>query len=214
MTKSMRFLGKWYGQIALCILGFLVVILAGLLISGKQDNLFGTYFFMFPLLCIVITGITAITMSPYVNIALSMNGSRSSLFGATQVYIILLSILTPLATWLLQFLGEQLLHTTPWLTDFPMAFLILLTALVLGELSLLISTLEGKLRTVIYTVVFILYIIFCGMLGAFSAMADDRAFPIVLPEGLFLPLNLVLLVFCGVLAAVNWNSMRKAVVRV
>lgn len=214
MTKSLHFLGKWYGQVALCILGFLAVILVGLLLTGNQDNLFGTYFFMFPVLCIVITGITAITMSPYVNIALSMNGSRSALFGATQVYIALLSVFTPLTTWLLQFLGKQLLHTTPWLTTLAAGLFILLASLLLGELSLLVSTLEGKLRTVIYTVVFILYITFCGLLGAFSAMTEDRSFPLVLPEGLLLPINLVLLALSGVLALVNWNSMRKAVVRV
>lgn len=213
MMKSLRFLGKWYGQIALCIVGFMAIILVGLLLTGKQDNLFGTYFFLFPLLCIVITGVTAITMSPYVNIALSMNGSRSGLFAASQVYIALLSVFTPVATWLLQFLGTQLLHTAFRLTSLPMGLLILLASLFLGELSLLVSTLEGKLRTVIYTILFILYIVFCGLMGAFSSMAEDRPF-LALPDGLPLPLNLALLILSAALAAVNWNKMRKAVVQV
>lgn len=218
MRKSLRFLGRFYGQILLAILGFGVIVLAGLLLSGQEDGIFVMYYRMFPMLGVMIVAVTMFSMSPYCNLALSMNAGRPGLFGAMQIGLAVLALAVPALSKALWELGRMLTGG-----DFSLSLtqLALMAAgiLVLGEISTLATTLEGRLSRAVSIVAFLLYILVCGILGAVTAMMEDRAGLGERVAALFSPRVLgimlaVSLTAAVLLAALNFARMKKAVVRV
>ena len=171
MIKSLRFLGKFYGQIALTILAFGAVVLAGLFLIRDMDNLFGTYYKMFPMLGVVIVAITMFSMTPYCNLALSMNAGRPGLFGAMQLGLAALSLMVSAVSKLLWELGRTLTGGA-FSLGLPQLALLAAASLMLGEISILATTLEGKLSRVVYVAAFVLYIVVCGILGAVTALME------------------------------------------
>ena len=218
MIKSLRFLGKFYGQIALTILAFGAVVLAGLFLIRDMDNLFGTYYKMFPMLGVVIVAITMFSMTPYCNLALSMNAGRPGLFGAMQLGLAALSLMVSAVSKLLWELGRTLTGGA-FSLGLPQLALLAAASLMLGEISILATTLEGKLSRVVYVAAFVLYIVVCGILGAVTALMEEEAGGTGLFAALFSPQAIgimlaVSLAVAAALAVLNRKRMKKAVVRV
>lgn len=218
MSKSLRFLGKFYGQIALAILAFGAAVLVGVFLMRDMDNLFGTYYKMFPMLSVMIVAITMFSMTPYCNLALSMNAGRPGLFVAVQLGLAALALTVPVVSKLLWGLGRMLTGGA-FSLGLPQLALLAAGTLMLGELSILATTLEGRLSRVVSVVAFVLYILVCGILGVVTAIMEDEAggtggvaallSPRVL--GILLAVSLAAAV---VLAVLNLTRMKKAVVRV
>ena len=198
MRKSLRFLSRFYGQILLTILAFGAIVLAGLLLSGQEDGIFVMYYRRFPMMGVMIVAVT--------------------MFGAMQIGLAALVLAVPVVSKLLWELGRVLTGS-----DFSLSLtqLALMAAgtLMLGELSILATTLEGKLSRAVYVVAFVLYILACGILGAVTAMMEDRTGLGERAAALFSSRVLgtmlaVSLAAAVVLAALNFARMKKAVVRV
>ncbi len=218
MSKSLRFLGRFYGQILLAILAFGAIVLVGMFLIRDMDNLFGTYYKMFPMLGVMVVAITMFSMAPYCNLALSMNAGRPGLFGAVQIGLAVLSLTVPVVSKLLWGLGRALTGSA-FSLGLPQLALLAAGTLMLGEISILATTLEGRLGRVVYVVAFVLYIVVCGILGAATALMEDEGGGTGIVASLFSPqvLGIMLAVSLAVaaaLAVLNLTRMKKAVVRV
>jgi hypothetical protein len=216
MMKSIRFLGKYFGQILLVLLAFAGIVLVGLFLTGGGDNLFTLYYGMFPMMGVMISGLTMFSMGHYYQLALAMNARRAQLFWANQLLLLLMALLVPILSILLQMIGQPLVRGASW-NPLYLALLMPLS-LVLGEIALLTVGLSGKVVKVVYGVVIFLYIIICGVLGGISGASlakDDVNWMVSLFQpGVIVAVIAVLLVVAAALAFVNYLRMKKAVVRV
>lgn len=123
MVKSFRFLLQfaWINLGALLI--FALIVTVGSMLTGVPagaDNLFSTYFSVFPLMALMILYIYAFALcTSNLNLALSFGATRRGFFGAVQG-ILLLYILV---SWLLQGMLAALPSLLNW--AFPERFPIL-----------------------------------------------------------------------------------------
>lgn len=214
MIKALRMLFRPVSQILLTLLGFGAVVLIGLILIPSADNLFDMYYRMFPMLGVVIASMSTAGLRPYLNLALSMNGKRSHLFAAEQIYLVVLALSAPVLTQVLWLLGGMVYEKAE--LSLPLLALMVAFALALGEIMCLVVSLEGKLRTVVYAIAIILLVVACGGIGAYTAIMDQEenlGLPVI-PDAWIIGAVLVLLALAVVLAVISWIKMRKAAVEV
>lgn len=223
MVKSFRFLLQfaWINLGALLIFA-LVVTVGSLLtgVSGGADNLFSTYFSVFPLMVLMILYIYAFALcTSNLNLALSFGATRRGFFWAVQG-ILLLYILV---SWLLQGVLAALPTLLNW--AFPERFPILrmcgftswffpllcLVILCLGCLAGIIFVKNKAAGIVVITLSGVLGI--AGMVALFVTSSAVRDFGPGLFGSLPLWLTAGAVAIVGVSEGFLWHTVRNFIVK-
>ena len=223
MVKSFRFLLQFAWVNLGALLVFALVVTVGSMLTGVPggtDNLFSTYFSVFPLMVLMILYIYAFALcTSNLNLALSFGATRRGFFWALQG----ICLLYILAGWLLQGILANLPSLLNW--DFPERFpmlqmfgfsswffpLLSLLILCLGCLAGIIFIKSKAAGIVVITLSGVLGI--AGMVALFVTSSAVRDFGAQLFGSLPLWLTAGAVVLVGVSEGVLWHTIHKFTVK-